>query len=137
MGKKLLTDSEIISGIMTALQTTAAKFSKVLGYKKPSTIYNIVYGQSSISEAMIEAVTKAYPNISREYIEYGIGDPLNSEVPLNVTANSPEEQMFIDMKIIQYKLNKAEKSQKVNDAKLDKIQETLDKIFEILTNTNN
>lgn len=136
MSKKLLTDSEIISEIIKALGISANKFALKLGYKKSSAVYNIIYGNNNLSEVMRDAILRVYPNVRKEYIEHGIGQPL-SHIEPKAKLTTVEEQLYLDLKLLIYRINKLETAQKVVDAKQDRIEEKLDKVLEILTNTNN
>jgi len=71
IAEKKLADSEILRGVLDALDIPADKFRKKLEYKSAATMGLILSGQNNLSDDMIDKIIKNYPQISYWYLKKG------------------------------------------------------------------
>lgn len=71
IAEKKIADSEILRGVLDALDIPADKFRKKLEYKSAATMGLILKGQNNLSDDMIDKIIKNYPQISYWYLKKG------------------------------------------------------------------
>ena len=77
----MATAKERIETILRHYYITATDLSKQLGMARPQGIYDILHGRvHSISSLMADRITRAYPEISREWLTEGRGDMIRVSV---------------------------------------------------------
>lgn len=70
---KKISDSEILSNVLETIRYAAPEFSEKLGYKSPSSIYNVIKenGGAKISIAMAERIVEVFPEVNYLYLTRG------------------------------------------------------------------
>lgn len=71
IAEKKLEDSEILRGVLDALDIPADKFRKKLEYKSAATMGLILSGKNNLSDDMIDKIIKHYPQINYWYLKKG------------------------------------------------------------------
>lgn len=71
IAEKKIADSEILRGVLDALDIPADKFRKKLEYKSAATMGLILKGQNNLSDDMIDKIIKNYPQVSYWYLKKG------------------------------------------------------------------
>jgi len=71
IAEKKLADSEILRGVLDALDIPADKFRRKLGYKSAATMGLIANGTNNLSDDMVDKIIKYYPQINYWYLKKG------------------------------------------------------------------
>lgn len=71
MGSEKISDAEILSNVLNALDITANKLAVKAEYKSASTVYHVLNGENNISTAMAEKIVELYPQVNILYLIRG------------------------------------------------------------------
>jgi hypothetical protein len=88
LAEKKIADSEILRGVLNALDIPADKFRKKLEYKSAATMGLILKGQNNLSDDMIDKIIKNYPQVSYWYLKKG-------RLPIILEEKLSQNQMSI------------------------------------------
>lgn len=66
---RIYTDKQIMESLLEKLQYNQSEYTSVLGYKKPSTISNILKERQGISKEMIKRIIHANPQVNYYFLK--------------------------------------------------------------------
>ncbi len=73
----LKTPNQRLLIVLNELSITPYKLSKILGYKSPDTVYNIINEKNEISDNFINRIKMSELSINIRWLTDGFGDPIN------------------------------------------------------------
>lgn len=74
-----MTDSEIVTKVIEALDLTVHAFTLKLKYSA-SSVYQVIKGRNTLSSSMIERIIHYFPNVNYKFLKDGEGEVLLDDV---------------------------------------------------------
>ncbi len=99
----MIKDSEKLQKVIDALRTNAYAFSVKLGYRSPGTIYHVLKGENNLSDAMIDKIVFAFPEVNYSFLKKDEGKVLLSpeEVKNQMNLLNIKKQPLLNMSEIE------------------------------------
>ena len=95
------TAGQILDEVVEALGTNYNELAKAIGLDRPDKFYNIRSGKNNPNYETLQAIVKAYPQVSCKFLLTGEGEPLEKEmVKIGDEFKELIKQLILELKDI-------------------------------------